>query len=231
MSAHNEADRGERTAVCRHQEGAGASGQAGQKQVDHPPVATRSSRRYSTRASTSHTAHAPRESRAAARATPASGELSSRNPHPQQQARPLARLRAQARFGVRDGEARLLSRRARARRSGRRHTHAVSECAAGGRRGTTSTTTPPACVRACGLRARVPTERADPASCDVAQRACAASPRDRAHLSRPPAEGGRAERCVTTTKIHVHTYIRVLSWVVAPTCAMYPASLVLVRLA
>ena len=68
-----------------------------------------------------------------------------------------------------------------------------------------------ACVRA-DLRARVPTERADPASCDVAQLARAASPHDRAHLGRPPAEGGRAERRVTTMKIHVRTYIRVLSW-------------------
>ena len=61
-----------------------------QKQADQPPVATRSSRRCSTRARTSHTARAPRVSRAAARGTPvASGERSSRNPHPQQQARPL----------------------------------------------------------------------------------------------------------------------------------------------
>ena len=149
MSAHNEADRGELTAVCRHQGGAGASGQAGQKQADQPLVATRSSRRCSTRARTSYTTCAPRESRAAARATPASGERSSRNPHPQQPACQLARLCAHARCGVRDGEARRLSRRARARRPGRRHTHAASEGAAGGRRGTTSTTTPPACVRAC----------------------------------------------------------------------------------
>ena len=52
-----------------------------------PP--TRSSRRRSTCARTSHTARAPRGSRAAARGTPASGKRSRRNPPPQQQARPL----------------------------------------------------------------------------------------------------------------------------------------------
>ena len=68
-------------------------------------------------------------------------------------------------------------------------------------------TTPPACVRACG-RACASSDLADSASRDVAQLACAASPRDRAHLGRPPAEGGRAERRVTAMKTHVHAYIR-----------------------
>ena len=57
-----------------------------------PP--TRSSRRCSTRARTSHTARAPRGSRAAARGTPASGKRSRRDPPPQQQARPLLAWRA-----------------------------------------------------------------------------------------------------------------------------------------
>ena len=131
---------------------AGAPGQAGQKQADQPPVATWSARRCSDAR-----AHIPRRSRITgiARRRPrnsrASRERSSRNPHPQQQARPLVRLRAHARCGVRNGEARRLSRRVHAGRSYRRHTHAASEGAAGGRRGTISTTTPPACVRACGL--------------------------------------------------------------------------------
>ena len=67
-------------------------------------------------------------------------------------------------------------------------------------------TTPPACVRACG-RACAGSDLADPASRDVAQLACAASPRDRAHLGRPPAKGGRAERRFTAMKTHVRTYI------------------------
>ena len=149
-----------------------------------------------------HTARAPRESRAAARATPASGERSSRNPHPQQQARPLARLRAHARCGVRDGEARRLSRRARARRSGRRHTHAASEGAAGGRRGTTSTTTPPACVRACGLAcAKSPRlARCTP------PRSCSSASRDRADRAAAHLDGaGRREgrSAVTSTAWHL----------------------------
>ena len=73
--------------------------------------------------------------------------------------------------------------------------------------GTGRFTTPPACVRACG-RACAGSDLADPASRDVAQLACAASPRDRAHLGRPPAKGGRAERRVTAMKTHVRTYIR-----------------------
>ena len=68
-------------------------------------------------------------------------------------------------------------------------------------------TTPPACVRVFG-RACASSDLADPASCDVAQLACAALPRDRAHLGRLPAKGGRAERRVTAMKSHVRTYIR-----------------------
>ena len=78
--------------------------------------------------------------------------------------------------------------------------------------GTGRSTTPPACVRACG-RACAGSDLADPASRDVAQLACAASPRDRAHhLGRPSAKKeGRAERRVITamkthdiTRAYVH---------------------------
>ena len=63
--------------------------------------------------------------------------------------------------------------------------------------------------------------RGRPASSEQAHRASSVG----SHLE----EGGAPS---TATEIHVRTYIRVvLSWVVAPTCAMYPASLVLVRLA
>ena len=111
---------------------------------------------------------------------------------PQQQARPLARLRAHARCGVRDGEARRLSRRARARQPGRRDIYAASEGAAGGgRRGTTtSTTTPPACVHACGLACATSPRLA---RC-TPPRPCSSASRDRADRAAAHLDGaGRRE--------------------------------------
>ena len=167
--------RGELTAVCRHQEGAGASGQAGEA-GGRTPVATRSSRRCSTRARTSHTALAPQESRPAARATPASEERSSRNPHP---------ISA---------------------------TTGTSACA-------------PACARAM-WRARWR------GASSLAARA-RSSVRPTSHTRRVGGRGGG--RRGTDHQHHHTTRVRacVRTWVreVAPTCAMYPASLVLVRLA
>ena len=68
--------------------------------------------------------------------------------------------------------------------------------------GTTSTPPPPprGRVRACGLACASSDRKERPASCDVAQLARAASPRDRTRLGRTC--GGRAERRVTAMKIH-----------------------------
>ena len=112
-------------------------------------------------------AHARRHARAASCTRATAAQTAKSFP-----ALPLARLRAHARCGVRDGEARSLSRRARARRSGRRHTRRV-----GGRGGRKA--------------------------------------------------GDHQHHHTTRVRACVRTCVRE----VAPTCAMYPASLVLVRLA
>ena len=108
------------------------------------------------------------------------------------------------RCGVRNGEARrlrvpracvLLSVRVRSRRAGKAkkaqgppaHHHHHHHPAG-------------ACVRACGRACASSDRKERPASCDVAQLARAASPRDGTRLGRTC--GGRAERRVTAMKIH-----------------------------
>ena len=144
-----------------------------QKQADQPPVATRSSRCCSTRARTSHTTRAPRESRAAAHGTPASGKRSSRNPPLQQQARPLLggglACCVHVQRSVRSGGARRLG-----------------------------------VLRAC-------------ASLSI-------------HVRPGAGEANEAQGPPTHIATRVRACVRTYLREVAPTCAMYPASLVLVRL-
>ena len=147
-----------------------------------------------TRARTSHAARASRESRAAARATPVHPGSAAAGTH----IRNNRHVRLCACVRTRDVACamarRVVSRDACTRVGHTDVTHTPRRRARqeGGGGPSAPPHHPRACVRA-DLRVRVPTETTDPASCDVAQLARAASPRDRAHLGRPlRREGGQS---------------------------------------
>ena len=177
------------------------------------------------RARTPHAARASRTSHTTAHVCPGAQRAATHIPPPQQQARPCAPACARATRRARwRGAPFPLSARARSSADRRHHTHDTPG-GRGRKRGDHQHQHhhyhPRACVRA-DLRTRAPIERSDPASCNVAQLARAASPHNRTRLGRTCGGRGGAPSLQLHGSIGTQRRFEFVTCRSRPTCVVRP---------